>query len=694
MATAPPNNNPPPSQNPDPQIPVGFGPATPLETQVSQQEQISILQDQIVDIGVPVNGILGGLPVAEKNQEYFLVINEAGDTSPEIIDQTQFKITYLCDSQLNVSKPSGDGIALANVTQNFERQKNAVVRIDQGTVLNNQLAGTHKITAVGSFEPIAGTQIGKGPLDYVTTMSFVPIDQLGAAPGLTVASYYIWLNKTPGFQNLRLSTKTEGSFSFDGNSDTFENLLVSQSNATVPFRPYMDTEQIESGSAVGRSAEVPSTGTPGLNPASGFNPLAYFNKIIINTGSIEGRTRIKLRGSAHFNVVSSSVYDLFTSAQYGPEGTNDGEVQLSQAVKLSLKHKTAAGVVTEVASQIKSIPLYNPSLRSPSGYFDAAKALAFSTGDTSNAVFNDIGGFKHKANGSATYLGVDSEFFSVEVGDSLYLEAFLLNMGGEVEQIYRSGINDAHFSSSINNWKNELLYRQINYFGGHMIVLQETPQGQEFENGITGVTASYYTTGSTGFVSQSIFNNTGSYFIGYNNFTTSQGNNESFITASTPLTLFYGNTYYQVNPGTETYNTQNASITINTSLGTGADKKTWNNFGFNPLKNTFSPKAGDFIRFEYSKSKVFQILQVTSNNNVLKLKLDGHIPLGTVIDNFIIYRIVEDGQFIVLNVKKNSEIGVDQIFTGLCLPQYPSSTLQEKSNTLIFELKQSGIIEN
>ena len=181
MATAPQNNdNPPPgpSLTPDPVVPVAFDYESSLESQINQEQEIAILEDQTVDIGIPIKGILGGLPVAERNQEYFLVLKEAGDTSPEIIDQTQFKITYMCDSQLNVSKPSGDTVALSNVTQNFERQKNAVIRVDQGTVLNNQLAGTHKITGVGSFEPIAGTQIGKGPLDYVTTMSFVPFDQL------------------------------------------------------------------------------------------------------------------------------------------------------------------------------------------------------------------------------------------------------------------------------------------------------------------------------------------------------------------------------------------------------------------------------------------------------------------------------------------------------------------------------------
>ena len=67
--------------------------------------------------------------MALKNQEYFAVIFEAGDTSPEIIDQTQFKVTYLCDSVLNVSKPAEDTTAVKNITQNFERQKEIDIEI-------------------------------------------------------------------------------------------------------------------------------------------------------------------------------------------------------------------------------------------------------------------------------------------------------------------------------------------------------------------------------------------------------------------------------------------------------------------------------------------------------------------------------------------------------------------------------------
>jgi hypothetical protein len=277
MGTSPDGNNIGNYQNP-----------TPLTEQAIQQNLIAILEDGD-STGINIQGILGGLPVAEKNQDYFLIIEEAGDTTPEIIGQTQFKISYLVDSSLNVSKPSGDSIALSNVLQNFERQKNVVVRVDQGTVLNNQLAGLHQITAVGSLEPIGGTQIGAGPLDYVTTMSFVLEDQLGAAPGLQVETYYLWLNKTMGFQNTKISYATSGKIGF-GFDNSWTNSNVSESNESTPFRTYFDESQIDTGSAVDFSAVAVSS--PGQNPPPGFDSDSYFNNVIIRTGSIQGNTSI------------------------------------------------------------------------------------------------------------------------------------------------------------------------------------------------------------------------------------------------------------------------------------------------------------------------------------------------------------------------------------------------------------------
>ena len=695
-----------PTNPPDPLALSNLDNPTPLTAQAIQVNEIAIAEFND-GTGLSVGGILGGLPVAEKNQEYFLIIEEAGDTTPEIIDQTQFKISYLCDSSLNVSKPSGDGIALSNVLQNFERQKNVIVRVDQGTVLNNQLAGLQKITAIGSVEPIGGTQIGTGPLDYVTTMSFQLQGQLGYAPGLLVGSYYMWLNKTEGYQNMKIAYETSGTLLGIQTefttvpSSSWSNIGVSASSAETPFRAYFDTEQITSGSAVEKStSQTPLS--PGANPAylngGTADPDYYWNQINILTGSIEGNTRIKLKGSIGVSIASSSVSDYFRSIQID----NDN---MLKPITLNLYHESSGNKVL-IASTQQSIDTFNGSFfpfgvvtEDLSPVYNNAYSFALQSPQ-----YLDTELFQYSPN-SVVYMNVESEFFSLEVGDKLYSEIVLPEETNGEEEFSDEGYEiggvsagEYTFALASYAWKDDLIFRKYEYLGGNLIIQQETPAGSNFIHGVTGVTASYYTSQSSGFVSQSVFNNTGSYWIGYNNFSstddTTFGQPQSYITASTPLSLFYGGSYTQVNPGIENYNVFNASSTIATSLGEGIDKRTWTRFGFNPINKKFLPQSGDFIRFEYSKSKVFQILQVQSTGNTLKLKLDGSIPLGTVVDNFLIYRVVEDGQFAILDVKKNTEAGVNQKFTGLITPQYPSTTLQSRSNTLIFELKQSGIIKD
>jgi hypothetical protein len=374
-------------------------------------------------------------------------------------------------------------------------------------------------------------------------------------------------------------------------------------------------------------------------------------------------------------------------------------------ITLNLYHESSGNKVL-IASTQQSIDTFNGSFfpfgvvtEDLSPVYNNAYSFALQSPQ-----YLDTELFQYSPN-SVVYMNVESEFFSLEVGDKLYSEIVLPEETNGEEEFSDEGYEiggvsagEYTFALASYAWKDDLIFRKYEYLGGHLIIQQETPAGSNFIPGVTGVTASYYTSQSSGFVSQSVFNNTGSYWIGYNNFSstddTTFGQPQSYITASTPLSLFYGGSYTQVNPGIENYNVFNASSTIATSLGEGIDKRTWTRFGFNPINKKFLPQSGDFIRFEYSKSKVFQILQVQSTGNTLKLKLDGSIPLGTVVDNFLIYRVVEDGQFAILDVKKNTEAGVNQKFTGLITPQYPSTTLQSRSNTLIFELKQSGIIKD
>jgi len=136
-------------------------------------EQLIEAQNQLtIETGEEIRGILGGLPVATQTQEYFVVFDEAGSTGPEIIDKTQFRITYLVDSKLNTSKPTDEGDAALNATQNFEKGAYCNIRADNATVLNQNLTGKQNIYDIGSLQLLSTTEYGKGNDEYITTMSF------------------------------------------------------------------------------------------------------------------------------------------------------------------------------------------------------------------------------------------------------------------------------------------------------------------------------------------------------------------------------------------------------------------------------------------------------------------------------------------------------------------------------------------
>ncbi len=150
-------------------------PTSPVPEPIAlSSEQIITTQQSIEsEIGFEVRGILGGLPVAEQRQEYFVVFDEAGDTGPELIDKTQYRVTYLVDSNLNTSKPAGvTTISSRNVTQNFEEGNIAIVRADNATALNRNLTGELEIYDTGTIRLISTTETGSSSGAYIQTMSF------------------------------------------------------------------------------------------------------------------------------------------------------------------------------------------------------------------------------------------------------------------------------------------------------------------------------------------------------------------------------------------------------------------------------------------------------------------------------------------------------------------------------------------
>jgi len=136
---------------------------------------------------------LKSLPVVEQRQDYLIVFKDVGSSSPEIIDNSSFFITYLVDSQGNPIKVSTDSIALSNLIQNFSDQNEVIIRVDQATSLNKQLNGVHSVTSIGSVVPISYTQTGTTSGSNVNYITFT---EPGGITVAGTANYLATMKKT------------------------------------------------------------------------------------------------------------------------------------------------------------------------------------------------------------------------------------------------------------------------------------------------------------------------------------------------------------------------------------------------------------------------------------------------------------------------------------------------------------------
>jgi len=128
-----------------------------------------------------------GLPAVEQRQEYIGIFKGVGSSTPLEIGNSSYFLTYLVDSQGNVTKISDDSISLRDANSNFGDTPKVISRVDQATQLNSNLSGIKNVTSVGTLAPIIYTQTGSSYNACVNSLSFLP-------PGVEIiegASNYI-----------------------------------------------------------------------------------------------------------------------------------------------------------------------------------------------------------------------------------------------------------------------------------------------------------------------------------------------------------------------------------------------------------------------------------------------------------------------------------------------------------------------
>jgi hypothetical protein len=167
--------------------------------------------------------------------------------------------------------------------------------------------------------------------------------------------------------------------------------------------------------------------------------------------------------------------------------------------------------------------------------------------------------------------------------------------------------------------------------------------------------------------------------------------NLTVLTASHQLSNIYTSpvTYYQ-----------NVYDGINNATGEATSSIL--NFGFSKPKIPFSindnggPRPGDYIRFEYNPNQVYNIKKIGVVSDPLSPYL-GNLtlsvfppPPSTVnLNHFNIYRIINDGSSLILNVEQ-PETGSS--FAGLIYPQFRSTKLQQSASMIVQDLTSKGVI--
>jgi hypothetical protein len=537
---------------------------------------------------------LGGLPVVEQTKAYIATFKGVVSADPEVVANSSFFITYLVDADGNILKISEDSDAQRDVTLNFDPGDQVIVRIDQGTLLNPQLSGEHKITSLGSFLPILVTQTGSSTNAGTEFINFLNPGQITVEQeGSTVYNMLGTAFVSGGLINSEPDT--------DENQDRINNLNTSGytlgprfGSASLTNPTYVDgyypltwlTSSAPDPSAA--SWNPPSAGQPDANGTSGSykftEPLSDFTSLTFEVNWV-------IKAFISENTI--------------------GEVVLV---------RRRDGNLTEISSENFTIPAY-------------------------------------------TFVNLDKEVKNVRVYDQSYSQEF---------SVLRTSVSSSdEFFAIINipEYNNQFLSEIPPSLPG-VSGLTDFAQRIFFSN-----TPKTYTDGSTTLQPAFEFKLKSQNPVvpvqePQPDYFTVGSNTSTILTASQELSDEYGN--YQVLPTASS------------------------DFGFSPINIPFVVQPGDKIRFSYNQDNIFTIFNVSAppTSSRLYLTLDRAPGNDINLRNFVLYRNLNDGKFITLDVFKNDPAIGEVDFTGIIIPKYASPNLKKNASEIVSKLKTDGIIED
>jgi hypothetical protein len=143
------------------------------------------------------------------------------------------------------------------------------------------------------------------------------------------------------------------------------------------------------------------------------------------------------------------------------------------------------------------------------------------------------------------------------------------------------------------------------------------------------------------------------------------GNTPQYLTASLRLSNFLTSDFLQLTP--------TASLSMS----------------FSQIIYPSNIQPGDYIRFEYDPSKQSKVYEVnTLNDGRNTIKIFPAVPTGSKLDHFVVWRVIDDGNYVTLDIKKPTSGSI----SGWLKPKYLSKELQTNFNDIVNKLETSGLI--
>ena len=110
---------------------------------------------------------------------------------------------------------------------------------------------------------------------------------------------------------------------------------------------------------------------------------------------------------------------------------------------------------------------------------------------------------------------------------------------------------------------------------------------------------------------------------------------------------------------------------------------------FNSIILPANVQPGDYIRFEYDPTKQSRIYEVGNlNDGRTTLKIFPAMQSGTQFNHFVIYRVVKDGNYAILDVPRVSGVTL----TGFLQPKHISQDLKNNLSNIINKLETDNLL--